>query len=199
MNAMRLAKTALAAATLVAATTLGLAQIERLDLQKMVTRADDAVVGEIVEREVIRIDHPVDGPELYFTHLTIDGRSLVDGEELTVVVTYAGGFIDDEHGVWNSEAPTEAETALGERVVAFYQWTDNMGGDLAANALYAAHGGVYRTVEGRNGTVVLGRGEGYAVANNIKLADLDKQITAIQVEIDKANGQNGQNGQQKND
>jgi hypothetical protein len=190
---MRIAKTALAAAALAAASILGTAQIERLDLTQMVSKADNAVVGKIVEREVIRIDHPVDGPELYYTHLTIDGRSLVDGEKLSVVVTFAGGFIDDENGVWNSEAPTAEETAVGKNVVAFYQWTDNMGGDLAANALYAAHGGLYRTVEGRTGTVVQGRGEGYAVANNIKLGDLDAQITKISQQIDETGGQ------QKND
>jgi hypothetical protein len=190
---MRIAKTALAAAALAAASILGTAQIERLDLTQMVTKADNAVVGKIVEREVIRIDHPVDGPELYYTHLTIDGRSLVDGEKMSVVVTFAGGFIDEKNGVWNSEAPTEEETSVGKKVVAFYQWSDNMGGDLAANALYAAHGGLYRTVEGRKGTVVLGRGEGYAVANNVKLGDLDAQITKISQQIDEAGGQ------QKND
>ena len=67
--------TAGAAALLVAA-TLGTAQIERLDLGQMVSKADHAVFGTIVDRQVIRIDHPEDGPELYFTTLTIEGRSL---------------------------------------------------------------------------------------------------------------------------
>jgi len=199
MKAHRFLSVLAGATALATATVLGTAQIERLDLQQMVTKADNAVVGEIVGREVIRIDHETDGPELYYTHLTIAGRSLVDGEELTVVVTHGGGFIDDENGVWNSEAPTLEETKVGKNVVAFYQWTENMGGDLAANALYAAHGGLFRTVEGRSGTVVLGRGDGYAVANNIKLAQLDSQVTKIDEQVKKANGQNGKNGQQQND
>ena len=57
-----------------------------------------------------------------------------------------------------------------------------MGGDLAANALYAGHGGVYRTVKGRKGTVVLGRGDGYAINKNIKLSDLDGEVSRIRVE-----------------
>lgn len=169
----------LAALAMLGAAVLGQAQIERLSLDQMVSKADDAIHGTITSSEVIRIDHPVDGPELYFTHLTIEGTSLVDGGQHTVVVTFAGGFIDDENGVWNSEAPSADDIEIGNEIVAFYAFTENMGGDLEANALYAAHGGLYRTVTGRKGTVVLGRGEGYAIENNVKLQQLDTQISAI--------------------
>ena len=40
---------------------------------------DGAVYGEITARTVFRVDDRVQGPELYFTTLTIEGRSLVDG------------------------------------------------------------------------------------------------------------------------
>lgn len=168
-----------AVATLFTAAAIGTAQIERLDLPTMLQKADDAVVGTITHSEVIRIDHPVDGPELYYTHITIEGRSLSTGEDVSKVVTFHGGFIDDENGVYNSESPSADDVRMGSDVVAFYSWTDNMGGDLAANALYAGHGGVYRTVKGRKGTVVLGRGEGYAVSKNILLADLDSEVSRI--------------------
>jgi len=172
----------LAALALLGAAAFGQAQIERLNLEQMVVKTDDAVVGVIIGSEVIRIDHPVDGPELYFTHLTVEGRSLVDGSPEEVVVTFAGGFVDRENGVWNSEAPSAEDTKLGNEIVAFYAHTENMGGDLEANALYAAHGGLYRTVEGRNGTIVLGRGEGYAVQHNIALEALNTRIKQIALE-----------------
>lgn len=158
---------------------IGLAQIERLDLSQMVAKSDNAVVGTIKDRTVIRIDHPIDGDELYFTHLTIEGHSLVNEKPTTVVVTYAGGWMDPEHGVNNSEAPTLDEVKVGNEVVAFYTWTDNMGGDLAANALHAAHGGLYRVVQSKNGKVVLGKGDGYAVSANLALQTLDTRITQI--------------------
>ena len=169
----------LAALALAGTALLSTAQIERLNLEQMVVKTDNALIGEITKKEVIRIDHPIDGPELYYTHLTIEGRSLVDGAESTAVVTFPGGFIDDENGVWNSEAPTDAETKIGTEVVAFYKWSDNMGGDLAANALYASHGGIFRTVKGRKGKVVMGKGDGYAVSSNIALTQLDAKITEI--------------------
>jgi len=183
-------KATLATAFLAAAGALGTAQIERLSLESMVAKTDDSLIGTITKKEVVRIDHPVDGPELYYTHLTVEGRSLVDGETRTTIVTYPGGFIDEENGVWNSEAPTDEETRIGKRVVVFHKWSENMGGDLKGHALYAAHGGLYRTVENQQGVVVLGRGEGYAVSNNVQLSGLDASITRIDAELREAQRRN---------
>jgi len=65
---------------------------------------------------------------------------------------------------------------VGRRVVAFYRWADDMGGGFAANALVAAHGGIYRTVDGPLGAAVLGRGEGYAISANRRVADLESAV-----------------------
>ncbi|SRR5258705_3870491 len=155
-------------------------QVQRLDLAQMVASADNAVFGTISGKEVLRIDHPKDGPELYFTSLTIQGRSLRTGDPLTIDVTFAGGFVDARHGVYNSEAPSADDTRVGNKVVVFSKWTDNMGGGLAANAICAAHGGLYRSFENpRGATVVQGRGEGYAVAANVELTELARRITAL--------------------
>ncbi|MEM7308390.1 MAG: hypothetical protein AAF682_17045 [Planctomycetota bacterium] len=157
----------------------GGAQIERLTLDQMVSKADHAVIAEITSRNVFRVDHPVDGPELYFTTLTLAGKSLVDGKPMTVDVTFSGGFINDTEGVHNSEAPSADDVRIGNRVVVFYKWTDNMGGDVAANAIYASHGGLYRTVDSPTGTVALGRGDGYAIDNNKSLVNLTKAVQSI--------------------
>jgi hypothetical protein len=166
----------LALAGLAMSAALGFAQIERLDLPQMATKADNAVRGRIVAREVVRIDHPVDGPELYFTHLTVEGTSLFDGKPISVPVTFAGGFVTPEQGTHNSEAPSADEIKLGNEVVVFYKWSDNMGGDLAANALYASHGGIYRVAKTRKGEIALGKGDGYAISANIAVTDLKAQI-----------------------
>ena len=178
---MKLSPTALSLslAALVAAGSLASAQIERLDLTQMVAKTDNSLVGTIVGKEVIRIDHPVDGPELYYTTLTIQGTSLRDGKELTVDVTFPGGFIDERQGVFNSEAPSADDVKTGNRVVAFYKWVDNMGGDLSANALYASHGGLYRTFDSRRDVVVQGRGEGYAIPSNVTLTQLKQDVARL--------------------
>ena len=152
------------------------AQIERQTLDQMVAKTDNAVLAEITGHKVFRVDDPVDGPELYYTTLTLQGRSLEDGKPITVDVTYPGGFIDDEHGAHNSEAPSADDVKVGNTVVAFYRWSDNMGGGVSANALYASHGGLFRTVGSPTGTVVLGRGEGYAIESNKSVANLEAAI-----------------------
>ncbi len=161
------------------ASALGVAQIVRLDLTQMIAQTDGAIYGTIVEKEVIRIDHPIDGPELYYTTLRIEGRLLGSSKTTTVGVTFAGGFIDDVQGVWNSEAPTADETRLGNRILAFYKWSDNMGGDLQANALYAAHGGLYTTFVARGETIIQGRGNGYAVRQNQTIVNLEERVVEI--------------------
>jgi len=175
----------LAAALTAALGAVGLAKIEALDLEEMVSRADNAVYGEIIAKHAFKFDHPIDGPDLYFTTMTVEGRSLADGSKITVDVTYHGGRISEDDVQWNSEAPTEQETAIGNRVVVFYRWFDNMGGDLSANALEASHGGLFRTVSGPNGSVVMGRGKGYAVEKNTSLSDLDIAVTELRSARDK--------------
>ena len=172
---------ALAAALALSALVAGAAraQIERLTLAQMVARTDDCVAGRIVARTVRRVDHPVDGEKLYFTTLSIEGRSLYTSQPRVVEVTFAGGFVSKHDGVWNSEAPSDAESAVGAQVVAFFKWTDNMGGDVAANALYAAHGGLYRVVESRGRRVVLGRGAGYAIESNTGVDALAESVAEL--------------------
>jgi len=165
-----------AALLLGALTAVAPAQIKSFTLEEMVQTADGAVFGQIVGSRAFRVDHPVDGDQLYFTELTVQGKSLKDGTPTTVTVTYNGGFISESEGVFNSEAPAKDDVKVGNKVVAFYAWTDNMGGDVAANGLVASHGGLYRTVEGPRGTTVLGRGEGYALRNNLRIGDLEGSL-----------------------
>ena len=107
------------------------------------------------------------------------GESLRSGEERQVDVTFPGGFIDAENGAWNSEAPSVDDTVLGREVVVFSRWSDNLGGDVAANALYASHGGLYTTIDTREGKIVQGRGEGYAIPMNVTVSRLRDDITSF--------------------
>ena len=157
----------------------GRAQIKSYTLPEMVAEADGAVFGEIVAKRVFRVDDPVDGPELYFTTITVQGRLLDDETTVSMDLSYNGGFLDPEHGVWNSEAPSAADTKIGNRVVAFFKWQDNIGGGVAANAIVAMHGGLYRTASGGSRPVVLGRGAGYAIDRNISIGNLERAIRRI--------------------
>ena len=167
----------IAGALLAAVATQGDAQILRLDLKQMVAQTDGAVYGTIQASETIRIDHPIDGPELYYTTLTISGVDVKTGTPKTINVSYAGGFINETEGVYNSEAPKADVVKVGAEVLAFHKWTDNMGGDFASNAIYAAHGGIYQTFSDVRGNVIVqGRGDGYAIPSNIHLSNLRNNV-----------------------
>jgi hypothetical protein len=135
----------------------------------------------LVGREVFFAPEP-DGPGLYFTRLTLAGRTLRDGYAIRVDVLHVGGVLDELHGAWSSEAPSADDTALGTRVVAFYSWVDDLGCGVAGNALYGAHGGLYRTAEGPLGATVLGRGAGFAVAHNVSVPALGEALATLAAE-----------------
>lgn len=175
----------LAAVALATSALVSTAQIERLSLGQMVAKTDDSIVGEIVAKKVFRVDHPVDGNDLFFTTITVRGRSLVEGQVVQAEVTYLGGFVSPEEGVYNSEAPTDDETRLGNEVVVFYFWNDNLGGGVAGNMLQASHGGIYRVVKTSQGHVTLGKGDGYAIDKNWKLVELDQEITRLHDQLKK--------------
>ncbi len=149
------------------------ASIERLNLRQMIARADAGVVGEITARRVVAVPLDRDGEEMTFTELTIDGTDLISGKKTTVTVSYPGGVLPGDRGAYNSEAPSRDDVRIGNRVVAFYKWSDNMGGGYAGNALYASHGGLFRTFTDKAGRVVVqGRGPGYAIGANVRLENL---------------------------
>jgi len=156
-----------------------LAGIKSLTLAEMVHTADGAVYGEIVGSRTFRVDSLVDGPELYYTTLTLAGRTLADDRPITIDVLFRGGFVSATEGVFNSVAPLADDVRIGRRVVAFYQWTDDMGGGLSGNLLEGGRGGLYRTVDGPNGTAVLGRGPGFAVSANVRLEQLASSVRLL--------------------
>lgn len=156
-----------------------MAQIKSFTLEEMVETADQAVHGQIVASRVTRLDSAKDGDGFFYTTVTIQGRNLATNQPLTVDVTFRGGFLSETEGLFNSEAPAADDVKLGRRVVAFYKWTDDMGAGMAANALVAAHGGIYRVVEGPRGAAVLGRGEGYAIRANQRIEHLESAVRLL--------------------
>src|SRR5262245_15805938 len=125
-------------AVLLAGLGVASAQVKSFDLPAMIETADNAVYGQITGARVLGVDSPRDVAGLFYTRLTIVGRSLADGRPTTVDVLFRGGFLSETEGVFNSEAPSADDVKVGRSVVAFYRWADDLGGNVAGNALVAA-------------------------------------------------------------
>lgn len=154
------------------------AAIEALTLPQMLGYADDAVVGTIVDRHVFRVDHAVDGT-MYFTTVTVEGESLLTGDPVTVPVTFYGGVTADGEGWYTSVTPPASDTETGRHVVAFWAALDKMGYGVAGNALIAAHGGLFQVAQRGTKELVLGRGRGFAIEENVAIPALRTRARAI--------------------
>ena len=105
----------------------GFRGLETYTLAEMLTEGDGGVVGRIESRSVRSVDVG-DGAPMYFTTIRVVGTDLASGESREVDVIFAGGFVDEERGTFNAEAPAAGETRVGRHVVAFHRHIDDIAG-----------------------------------------------------------------------
>lgn len=164
----------LAAASVLLLVQVGSACIEELNLSTMVTKTDSAVHGTITEVRTVRFV-PEGDDRLIFTILTIEGEDLYTGQPVTTEAAFLGGTFEGDSMMIPS-MPAPADYRLGNDVVVFRGLVEGWGPEID-HCVYAAMGGIFRTVDTRKGTVVLGKGEGFAVANNIRISSLKADIS----------------------
>lgn len=172
---MKLHHILLAGAASLALVQVGRACIEELDLPKMVAKTDAAVRGTITDVRTVRYVPPGDD-RLIFTILTVDGTDLYTGQPRVLEAAFLGGtFQGDAMNVTSMPAPDEYR--VGNDVVVFSAPVEGWGPEVD-RCVYASMGGIFRVVSGRKGEVVLGKGEGFAVSNNVRLDDLRASIAS---------------------
>ncbi len=151
----------------------GSACIEELDLSKMLTRTDSAVHGTITDVRTVKYTPPGDD-RLIFTILTIQGEDLYSGQPTKVEAAFLGGTYQGD-AMMVTSMPAPSEYRLGNDVVVFRGPVQGWGPDID-HCVYAAMGGIFRTVDTRKGKVVLGKGKGFAISNNVRLSALQSDI-----------------------
>lgn len=170
----------LAAGLLFAGGHQGHAAIKSVSFEEMCLYADQCVAGTIVNKVVREIDTGEHGIKIH-TWMTIEGENLESGRKVSIDVMHRGGILDAERGIgqFSSEAPSAQDTELGSRVVVFTKFADDIGGGVSSNLLAASHGGLFRTLDGPSGLVVLGRGDGYAIPHNTKIGNVREGLRNI--------------------
>lgn len=155
-------------------TTLGTpGGYESLTAQEAHELADGTFLGTIERISVQEVD-PGDGAPLYLTTLSVRGTHVAsvgggaDPSPSEHEVTFLGGFLDADHGSFNSTAPPAHQIRTGQRILYFYDAQDDIAGGVPGNALLRGRAGLFTAFETRNGRVMVqGRGNAAAIPYNV--------------------------------
>ena len=177
---MRFPKIALAALGAAALAVPTFAAIKAMTLSELMGVTTDTVHVKILEKSSFRADFPMQG--VVWTKLKVQGESLRTGEAVNTEVVFLGSHEpSDNYGT--SEMPALQDTRVGGEAVIFYGKMDGMPGqpNVAFNLA-----GVYRVEKAFGAPVVIGKGEGMAFAENVKLDEVTKQVRATHLELQAA-------------
>ena len=177
---MRLPRTLSVALGLALVALPAAAAIKAMTLSELMNITTDVVHGRILEKSSFHMDWPYEGA--VYTKLTIQGESLRTQKPMTTQVVFLGSH-DPADGFGTSEMPTLQDTRVGGEVVVFYKRDLQMPGQL--NQVYNL-AGVYRVETAFGAPVVIGKGEGFAFPENVKLAEARTQVRATHLALQDA-------------
>lgn len=164
----------LAAAFAVLLVQGGSACIEELNLSQMIAKTDSAVHGTITDVRTVKYVAAENDQRIY-TILTVEGEDLYTGQQVTAEAAFLGGTYQGESMTVTS-MPAPSEYRLGNEVVVFRGVVEGWHPEID-HAVYASMGGIFRTVDTKKGTVALGKGEGFAIENNVRISSLKAEMT----------------------
>lgn len=172
---MRTTRWLLGAATALLLVQVGSACIEELDLGKMVSKTDYAVQGSITDVHSVQFTPQGEEDPIIYTVVTVEGEDLYSGQQVTREAAFVGGSFEGRTMTVTS-MPAPSEYRLGNDVVLFSGPVEGWGPEID-HCVYASMGGIFRTVDTKKGDVVLGKGEGFAIDQNLLVSDLKQQIS----------------------
>ncbi len=178
MRALARFATALAVTTAVALPAA--AAIKALTLSELMQVTSDAVHVKILGKSSFRLDFPLEGA--VWTKLTVSGTSLRTGEPVSTELVFLGSHDPkDQYGI--SEMPTLQDTRVGGEAVVFFQHDTQM--PTAMNRIWDLSG-VYRVEKAFGTPVLVGKGEGFAFPENVKLADASGAVRSTHLALQAA-------------
>ena len=154
------------------------AAIKAMSLSELMTITTDVVRVKILDKSTFHLDWPF--PGCVYTKLKVEGESLRTLEPVATDVVFLGSH-DARDAFSVSEAPTPQDTRVGSDAVIFFFRDPDMPG--AVNNRIFGLDGVYRVEPGFGTPVVIGKGEGFAFPDNVKLADVRAAVRATHLEL----------------
>ena len=161
------------------------AAIKAMTLSETLEIHTDVVQGKILGKTTVKTDLPLEG--MVYTHMTVQGESLITGETVTRELVFLGSHEpSDNYGT--SEMPTLQDTRVGAEALVFYKHDET--GATPVDRVFDLSG-VYRIEQTFGAPVVIGKGEGFAFPQNVKLADARDQIRKTHAALQAAKAQAG--------
>jgi hypothetical protein len=153
------------------------AAIKALTLSELMEITTDAAHVRITARASVPLDYPFEGA--VWTKLSVTGTSLRTGLPVATDLMFLGSHEPDDRFTI-SEMPTKQDTRVGGEAIAF--WWDDPQLAEGGHRLFDLSG-VYRVEQAFGAPVVIGKGEGFAWSENVKLADAGDQVRKAHLEL----------------
>ena len=157
----------------------GLAAIKAMSLSELMAITTDAAHVHIVAKSTFRMDYPL--PDAAWTKLSVVGESLRTGAPVKADLVFMGSH-DPNDRYTMSEEPTLQDTRVGGEAVVFWYDDPDMPAVAGGHRIFDLSG-VYRVETGFGTPVVIGKGDGFAWSENLKLSDAGEQVRKTHLEL----------------
>jgi len=174
---MRFPKLAVAALAATALAVPTIAAVKAMNLTELMGITADAVHVHILETASFHSDYPM--ADVVWTKMKVQGESLRTGEPFTADLVFLGSH-DPKDSYGTSEMPTLQDTRVGGEAVIFFG--HNADAPNPMNIVFD-HSNVYRVERSFGTPVVIGKGEGLAFPENVKLSDAAAAIRKTHLEL----------------
>jgi len=153
------------------------AAIKAMTLAEAMELNSDVVHARIVSKTTVKTDLPLEG--MVYTHMLVEGESLITGEKVSRELVFLGSH-DPRDNYGSSEMPTMQDTRVGSDAVILYSHDES--GAKPVDRVFD-YSSVYRVETAFGSPVVIGKGEGFAFAENVPLADARARVLKAHAEI----------------
>jgi hypothetical protein len=160
-----------------------LAAIKAMTLGELMQATTDVVHAQILARSTFHAASPFTGDDAVWTRLSLSGESMTSGDPVAFDVVFLGSH-DPADAYAISEMPTLQDTRVGNEVVLFYHLHAGDHSSEASNERVVHNlAEVFRVEQGFGQAVVLGRGQGSAFPENVKLEEARKLVRLAAAEL----------------
>lgn len=156
------------------------ASIKAMSLHEYMQMTAETLHGTILSKETFKSDFPEAGT--VYTRVVVEGDAWRSERPMQTELVYMGSH-DPKDRYFMSEMPEFRDVRLGGEIVVFWGQDESIQPGRTSNVVWNL-ANVYRVERGFGEPVVIGKGEGSAFPENVKLSDARSRIKAMHALIE---------------